>query len=161
MIINLHKFQEKDFNDYYRLVSNKKVMAQITERSIPFKEAKVNYQKILERNEKFKDYGSYKIFDVSGKEFIGLGSLNLNEDQPNEAEIGYMILPEFWGRGFGREIASVLTEKAQKLELKMLKAIIDPNNIGSKKILTYLGFKTERVCTIDGLPGEILYKILA
>ena len=72
-----------------------------------------------------------------------------------------MILPEFWGQGYGKEIAGLLTEKAQKLELKQLKAIIDPNNVPSKKILTYLGFKTEKVCILDGLPGEIMYKILA
>ena len=161
MIINLYKFQEEDFDDYFRLVNNEKVMAQITERPISYKEAKINYQHVLERNQKFKDYGSYKIYDGLGKEFVGLGSLILNENQLSEAEIGYMILPEFWGQGYGKEIAGLLTEKAQKLELKQLKAVIDPNNIPSKKILTNLGFKTEKICILDGLPGEIMYKILA
>lgn len=161
MIINLYKFQEEDFDDYFRLVNNEKVMAQITERPISYKEAKINYQHVLERNQKFKDYGSYKIYDGLGKEFVGLGSLLLNENQLSEAEIGYMILPEFWGQGYGKEIAGLLTEKAQKLELKQLKAVIDPNNIPLKKFLTNLGFKTEKICILDGLPGEIMYKILA
>ena len=161
MIINLYKFQEEDFDDYFRLVNNEKVMAQITERPISYKEAKINYQHVLERNQKFKDYGSYKIYDGLGKEFVGLGSLLLNENQLSEAEIGYMILPEFWWQGYGKEIAGLLTEKAQKLELKQLKAVIDPNNIPLKKFLTNLGFKTEKICILDGLPGEIMYKILA
>jgi hypothetical protein len=49
----LHKFNSNDFNNYFSLVSNEAVMAMITERSIPLKEAEGNYRKLLERNEKF------------------------------------------------------------------------------------------------------------
>lgn len=50
MKIKLVKFQENDFEDYFSLVRNKKVMAQVTERSIPYEEAELNFQKILKRN---------------------------------------------------------------------------------------------------------------
>ena len=160
MKIMLSKFQNNDFTDYFSLVSNEKVMAQITERSTPFEEAQVNYQKLIERNNKYETLGSYKIFDATGKKFIGLGHVTLNEELPDEAEIGYMILPEYWGQGYGTEIAKELTRKARESKLKMLKAIIDPNNIPSRKILINLGFKSEQICMIDGLSGEILYKNL-
>ena len=101
----------------------------------------------------------YKIYDSSSNEFLGLGHLTLMED--NEvAEIGYMIKPQYWGKGYGSEIAKVMVEKARKSDLKSLKAIIDPNNIASRKILIKLGFVTEMVGVIDGLPGEILSKKL-
>lgn len=136
-------------------------MAQITERSISFEEAQVHFHKLLERNEKYKNenFGTYKIFDNVG-EFIGLGHVTINEVWLNEAEIGYMILPKHWGMGYGTEIAKTLIEKAKESKLKKLKAIIDPNNIPSRKILTNLGFRTEKVCTMDGLPGEIMCKTL-
>lgn len=160
MQINLLKFQKMDFDYYFCLVSNEEVMAQITERSITFEEAQLNFQKLLERNEKYENFGSYKIFDSSRKEFIGLGHLTLNEGFIDVAEIGYMIMPENWGKGYGTEIAKVLIEKAVKSELKILKAIIDPGNIPSRKILINQGFISEKVCEIDGLPGEILSKNL-
>jgi [ribosomal protein S5]-alanine N-acetyltransferase len=160
MNIKLMKFQENDFKDYYSLVSNEKVMAQITERSIPLEEARLNYQKILQRNKKHESFGTYKIFDASGKRFIGLGSLILNEKLPDEAEIGYMILPEHWGQGYGTVIAKALIRKVRGSKLKKLEAVIDPNNIPSRKILTNLGFKSEKVCTIDGLTEEIICKFL-
>ncbi|WP_026909331.1 GNAT family N-acetyltransferase [Paucisalibacillus globulus] len=157
MELTLLKFQENDFDYYFRLVSNEKVMAQITERSIPYDEAQSNYIKLLKRNKKYDRYGSYKIMDCENH-FIGLGHLTLHEDNMDEAEIGYMILPEYWGMGYGTEIAKRLINIANQSNVKILKAIIDPENIPSRKILINQGFISEKICEIDGLPGEILSK---
>ncbi|OTW77740.1 GNAT family acetyltransferase [Bacillus thuringiensis serovar sumiyoshiensis] len=45
---------------------------------------------------------------------------------------------------------------AKQTDVNVLKAIIDPNNIPSRKILLSVGFTSEKVREIDGLPGEIL-----
>lgn len=158
--LDLMKFQEIDFIDYFSLVSNEKVMAQITEYAIPLEQAKSNFQKLLKRNEKYEHAGSYKIYDRTINEFIGLGHLTLDEKNNEVAEIGYMIKPEHWGKGYGGEIAKVLINRAKKSELTTLKAIIDPDNIASRKILIKQGFVSERICEIGGLPGEILSKKL-
>jgi len=71
-----------------------------------------------------------------------------------------MILPEFWRKGYGSTIAKSLFNRANQTEIKILKAIIDPNNIASRKILMNLGFISMEICEIDGLPGEILSKEL-
>ena len=154
------KFQKVDFTDYFSLVSNERVMAQITEYAIPFEEAQFNFQKLIKRNEKHEHFGSYKIYDISINEFIGLGHLTVDEEENEVAEIGYMIKPEHWGKGYGGQIAMDLIERAKKSELKTLKAIIDPDNIASRKILIQRGFVTEKICEFDGLPGEILSKKL-
>ena len=62
--LNLIKFQDSDFAHYFSLVSNEKVMAQITEYAIPFEEAQINFQKLIKRNEKHQHFGSYKIMVV-------------------------------------------------------------------------------------------------
>ncbi len=71
-----------------------------------------------------------------------------------------MILPQHWGKGYGTEIAGALAAKAGEAGVKQLKAIIDPHNIPSRKILLKHGFVSEKVCEIGGLPGEILRKVL-
>ncbi|OZI10470.1 GNAT family N-acetyltransferase [Bacillaceae bacterium SAS-127] len=158
--LNYEKFAAKDFTDYFQLVSNEQVMAQITERAIPLEEAQADYQKLLERNGKHELYGSYKVYDSSSNEYIGLGHVTLNEDRTEEAEIGYMLLPAYWGKGYGSTIAEQLIELAKQTELKILKAIIDPDNIPSRKILIKQGFTSEKVCEMDGLPGEILSRFI-
>ncbi|QWH18133.1 N-acetyltransferase [Bacillus mycoides] len=150
------KFEAIDFNLYYQLVSNEKVMAQITERAIPLEEAQNDYKKLLQHNEKHKLFGSYKVYDSATNEFIGLGHVTVNEDDLKEAELGYMILPEHWGKRYGSCIARELIEIAKQTDVNVLKAIIDPNNIPSRKILLNAGFTSDIVCEIDGLPGEIL-----
>ncbi|MGH0597532.1 GNAT family N-acetyltransferase [Bacillus mycoides] len=154
--LHFKKFEATDFSPYFQLVSNERVMAQITERAIPLEEAQNDYEKLLRRNEKHKLFGSYKIYDSATNEFIGLGHVTVNEDNIKEAEIGYMILPEHWGKRYGSYIARELIEIAKQTDVNVLKAIIDPNNIPSRKILINVGFTSDVVCEIDGLPGEIL-----
>ncbi len=72
-----------------------------------------------------------------------------------------MLLPENWGKGYGTRIAGTLIDMARQRELEILKAIIDPYNIPSRKILINHGFISKKVCTIDGLPGEIFTKKLS
>ncbi|MGG0262874.1 GNAT family N-acetyltransferase [Bacillus mycoides] len=154
--LHFKKFEATDFSPYFQLVSNERVMAQITERAIPLEEAQNDYEKLLRRNEKHKLFGSYKVYDSATNEFIGLGHVTVIEDNVKEAEIGYMILPEHWGKRYGSYIARELIEIAKQTDVNVLKAIIDPNNIPSRKILINVGFTSDVVCEIDGLPGEIL-----
>ncbi|MFP3412773.1 GNAT family N-acetyltransferase [Bacillus sp. SIMBA_074] len=158
--LHFKKFEATDFDQYFQLVSNEKVMAQITERTIPLGEAQNDYKKLLKRNKKHRLFGSYKVYDSITNEFIGLGHVTVNEDATNEAELGYMILPEHWGKRYGSGIAEELMDIAKQTDIKVLKAIIDPNNIPSRKILINVGFTSDKVCEIDGLPGEILSKYI-
>ncbi|OQR56988.1 GNAT family N-acetyltransferase [Bacillus sp. CDB3] len=158
--LHFKKFEAADFNLYFQLVSNEKVMAQITERAIPLEKAQNDYEKLLLRNEKHKLFGSNKVYDSSTNEFIGLGHITVNEDNVKEAELGYMLLPEHWGKRYGSCIAKELIEIAKHTDVNVLKAIIDPNNIPSRKILLNAGFTSDKVCEIDGLPGEILSKYI-
>ncbi|MEK7016089.1 GNAT family N-acetyltransferase [Bacillus sp. FSL R9-9410] len=155
-----NKFEATDFNLYFQLVSNEEVMAQITERAIPLEEAQNDYEKLLQRNEKHKLFGSNKVYDSSTNEFIGLGHITVNEDDLKEAELGYILLPEHWGKRYGSCIARELIEIAKQTDVNVLKAIIDPNNIPSRKILLNAGFTSDIVCEMDGLPGEILSKYI-
>ena len=160
MRIDLEKFQQADFGHYFALVSDERVMAQITERSIPIEEAQRNFEALLLRNKKYGEVGSYKIYDRFSREYIGLGHITPDEKVNGVAEIGYMILPQYWGKGYGTKVARALVAKAEEAGVECLKAIIDPANIPSRKILYKHGFASEKVCEMDGLPGEILSKVL-
>jgi RimJ/RimL family protein N-acetyltransferase len=87
---------------------------------------------------------------------MGFAKLEITKEKPEEAELGYMLLPEFWGNGFGSEIAETLLEEAiSDPNLTRVYANTDPNNVASRKILINNGFTSEEVGEIDGLPSEI------
>jgi [ribosomal protein S5]-alanine N-acetyltransferase len=157
--VTLQKFDSTDFYNYFLLVSNEQVMSMITEHSIGLEEAQEKFKKIIKRNKKYEIFGSYKVYN-DANDFIGLGSLILNEEKKEEAELGYMLLPKYWGKGLGSEIAEVLINKAKNTNVNRLTAIIDPKNIPSRKILLKSGFHSEKVCEIEGLPGEILSRAI-
>lgn len=154
--IYFEKFTEEDFEKYFILVNNEKVMAMITERAIELTEAKSDYNKLLEKNKFHENFGSFKVFESKDKAYIGLAKLEVENNDMKEAELGYMLLPEYWGKGYGSEIAKLMIEKAENEKLlKKITAIIDPENKASK-ILLNNGFTSEKLCKIDGLAGEIL-----
>jgi RimJ/RimL family protein N-acetyltransferase len=154
--IYLEKLSSQDFDQYYTLVGNEKVMAMITERALSEEEALEKFNYFLKNNEIHPSYGSFKVFEATRKELLGLAKLEIKEGKRHEAELGYLLQPEFWGKGFGNEIAEVLLEVAlSDPELTRVFAITDPKNSASRKILLKNGFVSEEVGMMDGLPSEI------
>ena len=70
-----------------------------------------------------------------------------------ENEIGYRFLEKYWGQGYGQEIADGLINYAfGKLGVEKVIAFVEPENIGSVKILerTVLEFIKEYIHPDDG-----------
>lgn len=157
MKTKLKKFQETDFADYFRLVSNEQVMAMITERAIPLEEAQSDFEKLLKNNAIHPNFGCFKILDEADNAFVGLAKLELTSPNDNEVELGYMLLPTYWGKGIAGKVAKQLLDFAQtQTQLTRVFAIIDPKNIPSRKILINNGFSHQEFKDFDGLAGEIL-----
>lgn len=157
MVLKLEKFRTEDFHLYYSLVNNEQVMAMITERALEMDEAKKDFEKIISFNSRDPLLGYYKILEKDNLEFIGLGKLEMEDLEKKEAELGYMILPQYWGKGIASTISLTLIELAKlNTSIDKLYAIIDPKNGPSRKVLTKNGFKHKEYLEYEGLPGEIL-----
>jgi ribosomal-protein-alanine N-acetyltransferase len=60
------------------------------------------------------------------------------------SEIGYMLLPEYHGRGIITEaIKETLNYGFKKMKLHSVEAIIDPENLASERVLQKCGFVKE------------------
>jgi len=87
---------------------------------------------------------------------VGFAKLEITREHREEAELGFMLEPEFWGMGMGGEIARILLEVARSHpRLNRAWAVIDPENAASRKILLNNGFVSEKKGVIGGLPSEI------
>jgi len=66
------------------------------------------------------------------------------EPASRRAEMGYILAPSQWGRGYMHEALHALVDFAfSKLELNRLEAEIDPRNTASARSLDRLGFAKE------------------
>ncbi len=155
--IDLELFEVDDFKFYFSLVNNENVMEMITERAVPLEEAEADFAKLIKNNALDFHFGSFKILDRTTGDFIGLAKLEIEELGSVKAELGYMLLPVYWGKGIGSQVAKILIEKAYlQKHLQKLVAIIDPKNSPSRKILINNGFESVSFEDFDGLAGEIL-----
>jgi len=150
----LKKISCKNFDNYFKLYGNEDVMKLITGMAYPKDEAMRKFENVIETNLNNKDIGYFGIYLKYTEEFIGIGKIVMTTN--DEAEIGYVLLPEYWNQGYGSEISEGLVSHAKLNNgIKSLIAIIDPENAASKKILLKSGFVLEKVCRIDNLPAEI------
>ncbi|TCM68125.1 RimJ/RimL family protein N-acetyltransferase [Acinetobacter calcoaceticus] len=151
-----------DFQLYLQLVSDIEVMQMITERAIAEPEAVSDYAKLLSNNALLSGCGNFKIIDAGTQQFIGLAKLEVDHRDAAVAELGYMLLPVYWGQGIASQIAKQLIQQAQSLpQLCSLTAIIDPKHAASRKVLSKHGFESAGFEDYDGLPAEILNLSLA
>ena len=158
--IYLKKFlSEDDFQYFLTLVSNEKVMEMHFETVFQLEDAKRYYKHLLENNKDHKDFGSFKVFETATNNFIGLGELSISEDL-TEADFEFVLLPDYRGNGYGREIVGQFLKKAEETKsIQRVRAVINPNFIASKKVLLSTGFVSCEIFESDnGLPGEILIK---
>jgi RimJ/RimL family protein N-acetyltransferase len=110
--------------------------------------------------------GTWIIHPLEKTEPLGLAILRLPAADLNMHgfEIGYSVIPEFWGKGIATEAATRLIQYAfNELKLYRVVAIIDPQHAVSRKILEKLQFSPAAPIRfhdpITGvpLPAEALY----
>lgn len=83
---------------------------------------------------------------------IGICGL-VKRDFLADVDIGFALLPAFWGQGYAYEAAAAVMERGKAvLGLKRIVAITNPENQSSIKLLEKLGFKFDRMirATADG-----------
>lgn len=72
---------------------------------------------------------------------IGLWRIDRGNDL---GELGYTLLPEFWGRGYARRaLQAVLDHGFGVIGLHRIEANINPDNDRSRRLLERLGFRLE------------------
>lgn len=79
----------------------------------------------------------------SGK-FIGFMGFYRTQPENYRTEIGYMVSPEFDGKGYVTESVKTMLDFAfNQMGFHSVCAVIDPENVGSQKVLEKNGFRKE------------------
>lgn len=94
-------------------------------------------------NERRYQVQYWPIFDVMTGEFIGCCGLRpFKSEQQHSYEIGFHLRRIYWGQGYAFEAATGVIQYAfAELNADKLYAGHHPQNIGSRKLLSRLGFQ--------------------
>lgn len=111
------------------------------------------FTKIEEAEKKVKDYSTwfsektclmFKFINKVDNKPVGYGGLFNISHSANKGEIGYIILEEYWGKGFVSEAVKTLIDYGfNELKLNKIFALIDPENLASKRTVEKFGFEVE------------------
>lgn len=141
----LRNMQPGDTNLLLEMRSNKKTLAYLDKKPLQSAaEAELLINKMLSDLE----VGDGITWALALKEFPGqlIGTIGLWRliKEHYRAEIGYMLLPQYFRQGYMKEaIVPVLDYGFKKMNLHSVEAHIHPGNQGSKALLLSQGFKQE------------------
>lgn len=76
--------------------------------------------------------------------FLGAVGFNDWHQEHRKAQIGYWLLPPYWGQGFMHEaLVSVCNFGYQTMALHRIAASVEPANTASRRVLAHMGFQYE------------------
>lgn len=86
----------------------------------------------------------WAICSIDNTVFYGGCGLNNLEQQHQKAEIGFWLLPEYWGNGIVPEAAALVCNYGfVELGLHRIEAVIESENSNSKKVMARMQFNYE------------------
>lgn len=102
-------------------------------------------------------YGQLAIIEKDSGKFIGVGGIIHRELYGNdELEITYSLLPEFWGKGYARELAKNFIDYAkEETGVKSVISMVHPENEASIKVAHANGLKFDLMAKFMGIPVEV------
>lgn len=150
----LIKFTAGEYLLFAQVLKNPAVMQNITGKPICENEIKKAWERVLKTNEQNNDFGFYKI--IKNGQYVGYGKLSLETDVLDGpcSEMGYFLLPEFWGQSIGYQAGLGLIELAKNHPYPMI-ATVSQDNMISKKLLSKLGMVFHKNIELDEKVGEV------
>jgi len=140
----LRRITNNDVEDMFVLRSNKEAMTYIG-RPIPV--VMDETARLIQKMEENIDSNTGIVWGITLKEeqrVIGSIGFHRIETENYRAEIGYMLLPEFWNKGIMSEAMKVIIQYGfEKMQLHSIQANINPENANSRKILLKFDFVKE------------------
>lgn len=113
----------------------------------------VSYTSLTETQEQMEWFASlekdgtgtwWAIVNAESNLFYGAVGLNNLSQTHKKAEIGFWLLPAYWGNGIMKKAVALVCNYAfAKLNLHRMEALVETENTNSKKILNKLNFNYE------------------
>lgn len=133
------------YDDFINLFTDAEVMKYVDKGVLSKQAADALWHKLTKE---FYPAGIKTIWAVVDKEdgrFVANASIRPRPEQKHETEIGYMLMPDEWGKGYATEIAKrLVTFGFEELKLKQVFATVDIENENSIKVLEKCGMDRVR-----------------
>ncbi|MDY8138544.1 GNAT family N-acetyltransferase [Aquimarina sp. 2201CG5-10] len=154
----LQEFTINDVDFVFELVNSPKWIEFIGDKGIRTQEDAINYIKNnLIKSYEINGYGLWLVLLKQTNTPIGMCGL-VNRDTLEDIDIGFAMLPEYIGAGYGFEIANATMNYAKHhLNLNKIVAITDVNNTASIKLVNKIGLQFEKTVKLSEDDSVLLF----
>ena len=140
----LRRVNKDDINEIFELRSNPETMKYIPRPLVKTNDDALEHLAMIDAKIESNEGINWAITFKDNPKLIGIIGHYRIKPEHFRAEIGYMILPEFNGKGIVTEaVQKVVKFGFEVMKLHSIEAIIDPENYGSAKVLEKSNFIKE------------------
>lgn len=140
----LRRVDVKDVNEIIALRSNLETMKYIPRPLVKTTEDALEHIAMMDAKIENNEGINWAITQKDNPKLIGVIGHYRIKPEHYRAEIGYMLLPEFSGKGIISEAVKEVVKYGFKgMQLHSIEAVIDPENNASAKVLEKNGFVKE------------------
>jgi len=145
----LREIKETDVNGIFKLDSDPKVHQYLGNNPIITKAQALNNIQFIRNQYIDNGIGRFAVIEKESGDFIGWSGLKLNKGDKEElngyknfVDIGYRLIPTFWGKGYAFETAvTCLDFGFKEMKYDTIYGAAEIENIGSNKILKKIGLQ--------------------
>ncbi|WP_291099934.1 MULTISPECIES: GNAT family N-acetyltransferase [unclassified Flavobacterium] len=142
--LQLRRVVKEDVNEIFALRSNEQTMKYIPRPLAKTKEDALGHIAMIDEKIENNEGINWAITLKNSPKLIGIIGHYRIKPEHYRAEIGYMLLPKYHGKGIITEaINYVVNYGFEIMKLHSIEAIIDPENFASAKVLQKNGFVKE------------------
>lgn len=142
--LTLRRADATDIPQLYRLRSDEQIMKYIPRPVATAPDEIAEFLRLTDEKIASNEMINWKISIKGDPTLIGTIGFYYIKPEHYRAEIGYMLLPEFQGKGYVTEaIAAVINYGFEAMGLHSIEALVDPENIASCAVLEKCGFVRE------------------
>ena len=138
----IRKITNADAQELSKVLADTTVMKYSTV-GVHSEEQIIEYIANCQKQYDLNGYGHWAIYDSTNSEFIGVCGLNKHQlDSEDVIHINYRLAANQQGKGYAIESTlGILDFAKHSLKLEAIHALIEPENIGSVKVVNRTGFQ--------------------
>ncbi|GAA6765257.1 GNAT family N-acetyltransferase [Flavobacterium sp. CGRL1] len=158
----LRRITNDDVNEVFELRSNPETMKFIPRPLVKDNEDALLHIAMIEEKIETNIGINWAITLKGNPKLLGIIGYYRMQPENYRAEIGYMLSPDFHGKGIIPEAVNVLLKYGfENLKLHSIEAVIDPENYASEKVLQKCGFvKEAHLRESEFWEGKFLDKVI-
>ncbi|WP_281298740.1 GNAT family N-acetyltransferase [Flavobacterium limnophilum] len=142
--LHLRRLVKEDVNEVFALRSDKEVMKYIPRPQVKTEEDALEHISMIDAKIENNEGINWAITLKDNPKLIGIIGHYRIKPEHFRAEIGYMLLPEYHGKGIIVEaIKETVKYGFEIMKLHSIEAVIDPENLASERALQKSGFVKE------------------